>query len=150
MKTQAGFILDLTNTFLSLVACVLYVYETYLELEGEMPTGIIIVEVILAFIFSVDYLLHLFIAESRFQYILSWEAIIDLAAILPVITLISNAPIAFLRVLRVFRVMRILRIYRILAAGEDDEGSGVQRQGNKTYFILFLLILMSYLSYNIF
>ena len=43
VKTNAGFCLDLLQTVLSLVACILYVVETYMEMEGPYPDSIVTV-----------------------------------------------------------------------------------------------------------
>ena len=43
VKTNAGFCLDLLQTVLSLVACILYVVETYMEMEGPYPESIVTV-----------------------------------------------------------------------------------------------------------
>ena len=97
--------------------------------------------------FSLDYLLHLFIAENKMVYVFSWGAAVDLLAIFPVFAVGTETSIGFLvsavlccarrtcatahassqRVFRVFRVLRILRGYRMFAAGDSSE-AGVSRQ----------------------
>ena len=48
VKTSAGFYLDFIQTLLSLVACILYVAETYMEMDGPYPESIITVSLILS------------------------------------------------------------------------------------------------------
>lgn len=78
--------------------------------------------------FALDYLLRLFVAESRLAYVFSAPAVIDLLSILPILSLASSAKIGFLRILRVFRILRILRGYRSVGAEGANSDEGVSRQ----------------------
>ena len=115
---------------LSLFACVLYVWETDWEMRNaHLPFWVIVVEVALSVLFALDYLLHLFLADSRAHFIFSKGSFVDIVTILPVISLLLEAPsFGFLRILRVFRVVRILRIYRLFAAGGQDSMAELNRQ----------------------
>lgn len=98
IKTPAGFLLDMLQTFLSIFACGLYIAETYIEMYSPLPTGIIVVEFILAGCFIIDYLLHFLIADNFIAHFVSKESIVNLLAILPVFTILNDqAKIGFLR-----------------------------------------------------
>ena len=100
---------------LSFVACLVYVAGTYL---GNHPTpdgtlraecmhwiadatalvlaAIVWSEYFFGVAFSLDYLLHLFIAENKMVYVFSWGAAVDLLAIFPVFAVGTETSIGFL------------------------------------------------------
>lgn len=123
--TELGYYWDTVQTILSAVACVVYIGSTYAEAFGELPLGIIIFEWTTFFVFLADYLLHMFLAESRVQYVLSGPAIVDLLAILPIISIATDARIGFLRILRVFRILRILKGYKAFDTPTGPEADQV-------------------------
>ena len=60
----------------------LYCWDTLTVVTLQVYT-----EIVLTAFFALDYLIHLYLAQSRCHYITSSHAMIDLVAILPVITL---------------------------------------------------------------
>ena len=123
--TEIGFYFDTFQTILSLVACIMYIVSTYAEAAGELPLGIIIFEWLTFVAFLTDYLLHLFMHESKIGYIFSSSAMVDLLAIMPIISIATTARIGFLRILRVFRILRILKGYKAFDAGHGPQSEQV-------------------------
>ncbi len=62
-------------------------------------------------IFSIEYVLRLYVSKNRIKYIFSFYGLIDLIAIVPFF-LNSFIDLRFLRVFRVFRVFRALKLIR--------------------------------------
>ncbi len=67
-------------------------------------------EIVFTVIFIIEYLLRWYAAEKRWRYPFTLYALIDLAAILPVILMVT----ADLMMLRTFRGVRLLRLLRLL------------------------------------
>jgi len=132
-KTKCGIYFDLMQTFLSFFSCALFIASTYVmaddEDDEELPQWLYLAEVILVLNFTLDYLLHLYLAkDNRCEYLVSGQSLVDLLAILPVISLIvPAAKIGFLRLLRGIRVLRILRANRLFS-GEVDPSTALRRQ----------------------
>ncbi len=71
------------------------------------------VEIAFTIFFIIEYLVRWYAAEKRWRYPFTFYAIIDLAAILPVILMLS-ADLMMLRTVRGVRLLRILRLLRMI------------------------------------
>lgn len=77
-------------------------------------------------LFSAEYLLRVWIAPDlaiytgkrwpRLRYMISWPALVDLAAILPVVLLYSGSHSFLLRLLRLVRLIRFAKLARLSSA----------------------------------
>eukprot|EP00282_Hemiselmis_andersenii_P005531 CAMPEP_0114125924 /NCGR_PEP_ID=MMETSP0043_2-20121206/9555_1 /TAXON_ID=464988 /ORGANISM="Hemiselmis andersenii, Strain CCMP644" /LENGTH=820 /DNA_ID=CAMNT_0001218873 /DNA_START=274 /DNA_END=2732 /DNA_ORIENTATION=- len=176
--SDGGYILDSTNTVLSMLSCILYVYETYAKpyyqagLDVELlrwRVGIDwmdTVDFIFACYFLFHFIVHLYAAESRPHYIMSWTTFVDLLTVIPPLTCYSvlsqpgyvqrleqqvdeagavraTTRLAFLRFVRVFRILRLFRMDR----GHDHASSDVSRQ---IFKVCFTLISIAFIFAGIF
>jgi len=111
-----GFIMLLI--FLSVAEVIV---ESYTGLEAWIRQALSVFEVVVVIIFTVEYLLRIWIADLRFpelspgqariKFMTSFVGVIDLIAILPFY--LPFLIVIDLRVLRVLRVMRLLRIFKL-------------------------------------
>ncbi len=77
-------------------------------------------EIIVVFLFTVEYIINIYIAEDKLGYIFSIWGIIDLIAILPsYFYLMDLRDIKLARTLRIVRCLRTLRIMRILKLAKN-------------------------------
>ncbi|UZQ55900.1 ion transporter [Trichothermofontia sichuanensis B231] len=97
----------------SLVALssIIFVIQTY-PVPPLVRQGLNWLDMSILAIFTIEYLLRLWCASSRWQYFFSLYGLIDLLAILP--SFLVAIDITFLRFLRIFRWFRILRLVRFL------------------------------------
>ncbi len=126
--------------FLILAAAVTFVLETE-EAFDEYKIYFDIVDWVFLVLFSAEYILRIYVAPVKKEFIFSFFGIIDLLAILPSLVLIPG-----FRVLRVLRFLRIFRIFKatrfILAVDRMIEAlSGVKRE------LLALVILSALFVY---
>ncbi|MDM8544688.1 ion transporter [Desulfococcaceae bacterium HSG9] len=70
-------------------------------------------EIVFTVIFIIEYLLRWYAAEKRWRYPFTFYALIDLAAILPAILMLT-ADLMMLRTLRGVRLLRLLRLLRLI------------------------------------
>lgn len=121
----------------------MYIGSTYAEAAGELPLGILIFEWVTFVAFLGDYLLHLFMAESRVGYLFSSSAVIDALALLPVISIATDAKVGFLRILRVFRILRILKGYKAFSTSAGPQAEQVvTRQISYLAFFMISVIFI--------
>ena len=89
-----------------------------------------IAEWVVVTIFSVEYLIYIYLAKSKRKYIFSMLGIVDLLAILPtylgvLVPVFGEASrLRALRVLRVIRLLRLFRILKLLRYSHDLRGGG--------------------------
>jgi voltage-gated potassium channel len=90
--------------------------ETLPTLKSETRQVLDIVEAACVAIFSVEYLLRLFVADRKLRFIFSFYGLVDVVAILPfyLSSGIDLRSIRALRLLRLFRAFKLLRYSRAI------------------------------------
>jgi hypothetical protein len=126
-------------TFVSATLILLSVAILPLEFLTQIQqyhNSLIVIEIVLTAIFTVDYLLHLYSTPSRMKYVLSFYGIVDLLSILPFFLGLLGT-----QYLRVFRLVRLVRVGEFEAAASEDEkeiiesGIGVGEEEKVEYIV---------------
>ncbi|WP_435333836.1 ion transporter [Haloarchaeobius sp. TZWWS8] len=114
-RTPLGKTIDITLFGLNLVFIGVFVVETY-PVSSSMQSLLWVLEVGIATVFLVEYVLRLYGAPDRVDEFLDGYTIVDLLTILPTLVVVlapvgavAAVNIGFLRVLRVIRVLRFYR-----------------------------------------
>jgi hypothetical protein len=143
-NSRFGFANDAVQTIFSFLACGMYIVATYLEAEGELPWWMFVFEWLAFVVFTVDYIMHLFVAENKCMHFFSRTALVDLASILPIISLYIDTSIGFLRILRLFRIFRVMRSFSapVEGTGGEDGPSSVSRQVGVLFFKLIAIVFI--------
>ena len=108
--TPAGRYFDFFIQALIVISLISFSVETLPHLSNEMQRFLRWVEVITIAIFTIEYLLRLFVAEKKLRFVFSFFGIVDLIAILPFYV----AKGIDLRSLRAFRLLRLFRAFKLL------------------------------------
>jgi hypothetical protein len=138
-----GFYNDALQTLMSFLACIMYIASTYIEEQGNPPWWIFVFEWIAFAVFTVDYLMQLFVSDNKLMHFLSRTALLDLISILPIISLYVDTSIGFLRVLRLFRIFRVLRSFRAVEGDALADGAAsVSRQVGVLVFKLIAIVFI--------
>ncbi|GMT50203.1 MAG: ion transporter [bacterium] len=111
LETPLGKAIDFVIIALILILCVTFVLTT-LSLPKLFSDIIYYVETVIILIFIVEYIVRMWVAESRVRHFFNIFTLIDLISILPFFFTLTN--LQFLRIFRVIRVFRILRFLRYL------------------------------------
>ena len=86
--------------------------ETIPSLRNEYKELWDILEILFVLIFSIEYLLRLYVSPHKIKFFLSFDGLIDLIAILPSILSLGVSDLRFVRAVRLLRVVRILKLAR--------------------------------------
>ncbi len=110
-NTVGGRVFNVLIYSLILVSIVTFSVETLPGLDEGVRKVLSVVEAVTVMIFTLEYLLRLFVANRKFRYVFSFYGIIDLVAILPfyVMSGIDLRSLRAFRLLRLFRVLKLLR-----------------------------------------
>ena len=136
--TAGGKIVDLLLLLLNLIACALFITSS--SYGDQLPPVFELVDMAVVSIFSIEYILRLWVAKNRLKYFFSFYGLIDLFSILP--SLITMSELRFLRGLKVLRIMRFLRFL-------ENESfffgklSNLQLQGARTISTVFTILFVS-------
>ena len=101
---------DLFFQFLIVVAIVSFSIETLPGLSEQQRFWLRWIEVATVALFTVEYLLRIAVADSKWRYMTSFFGIVDLVAILP----FYLAAGVDLRCLRAFRLLRLFEAFKLL------------------------------------
>lgn len=109
--TRAGRMFDAFIYIAILVSLVEFSIETVPGLPPDVRSGLLGIEVATVLIFTVEYLLRIYVSDNRLKFVLSGWGIVDLVAILP-FYLSLGVDLRTLRILRFLRLARALKIGR--------------------------------------
>lgn len=134
--TRKGKYFDYFIQSLILLSLIAFTIET-LPNNSERTVQLLgLFELICIIIFSVEYLLRIFVAKKPLKYIFSFYGIIDLLAILPFY--LKGA--YDLRALRVFRIFRIFRAFKLIRYNRALNRFHIATKIVKEEMILFFII----------
>lgn len=108
--TKKGRIFDYSIQLLILVSLVGYALETLPDNSVNFRRILRIIEYICVILFSVEYILRIYVAKNPLKYIFSFYGLIDILAILPFYIGFATD----LRSLRAFRIFRIFRAFKLV------------------------------------
>lgn len=106
IETPIGRIIGLTITGLILISLSSFIAQTY-PISASVRSRLELLDIFILFIFTVEYLVRLWVAPDKLKFILHPLSIIDLLAIVPGFFRFTN--ISFLRIFRWFRILRLIR-----------------------------------------
>lgn len=106
---------DITVQLLILVSIISISIETLPNLSADWRDALAAVELVTVVLFSVEYLLRLFVAENKLGFIFSFYGLVDLLAIAP-FYVARGIDLRAIRALRLVCGLRVLRIARFSAA----------------------------------
>ena len=112
-ETPAGRAFDIGLIILILFSVVTVMAESVKELQEDYGTFFIYTEYLLTAIFTVEYVLRLWVVRSPMKYATSFFGVVDLLAILPVYIVFFLGGTSFFIVIRALRLMRIFRIFKL-------------------------------------
>ena len=96
------------------VSLLTFPIDTFQGLPSSVRDALYIAEMVIVAVFSVEYLLRLFLAERKRDYALSFLGIVDLLAILPFYLAVFLAGDVDGRILRTIRLIRLIRIFKLV------------------------------------
>mmetsp|Transcript_16259 Transcript_16259/g.26821 ORF Transcript_16259/g.26821 Transcript_16259/m.26821 type:complete len:1041 (-) Transcript_16259:265-3387(-) len=132
--SRVGSVHDFVLMLCGLSSCVLYVYDSYQEgWPGDRE-----LQIVLSTFFLIEYLMRVYVAEIRTEYIFSFMGLADLLSVLPVLSLAFSRKhsASFLRIFVIFRSARFFSSARMLTYGLTD----VKRQLLSTVAAIFVLV----------
>ncbi len=119
-KTLPGKMIDIFIISLNIIIAALFVIETY-SVSEEMHNIFWKIEIVIIFLFLVEYIFRIYGSRDRIKYLFSIFSIIDIVTILPTILLIVFPSISLsLQFVKIVRLIKVFRIFKFLRFLEDD------------------------------
>lgn len=118
--TREGKIFDLSLVCLIFISILLVMFDSVAPIHQRFYIPMRIAEWVITIIFSIEYILRIYVVRKPVKYILSFYGIIDLLAVLPglIVFFFAGAQsLLVIRAVRLLRVFRILKFSRYTSAG---------------------------------
>ena len=126
------------------ISAIAVALDTLPNLPDWAKRTLVIEEVVIVTVFSVEYALRIWSAPRPLRYVFSFWGMVDLIAILPSLLMLG----ADFRALRSFRLLRLVRLFKLVRynhAAERLAGALYAIRAELTIF-LFISIVMIYIS----
>lgn len=152
MKTELRKIITTTSTpmaklwdysiqFLIFLSLFLYALETLPELASYQRFFNIIEGVIVA-LFTIEYVLRIYIATHKRKFIFSFFGLIDLVAILPYYLSMGLADFRILRSFRLLRIFTIMKLTRFSSATKRLKNAFLDIKNELIIFVFLTCIIL--------
>lgn len=139
--TKRGRIFDLAIQTLIVISLVTFSIETLPNLADSTRQLLHQVEIVIVAIFTVEYLLRVFVADSKPRFVFSFLGLIDLLSIVPFYFALG----VDLRSIRAFRLFRLFRAFKLVrynrAIQRFHHALIIAREEIILYLIMTLLML---------
>ncbi len=113
-ETKSGKQFDVFLLWVILISVLAVMLESVPEIGITFVDEFVIIEWILTVIFTLEYLLRLWISPKPIKYIFSFWGIIDLLSILPTYISFFITGYHYLLIIRIFRLLRVFRILKLV------------------------------------
>ena len=119
--TKAGKNFDLILLWAILFSVVIVMLESVPEFNVKYASHFSVIEWVLTIVFSIEYLLRLWISPKPIKYVFSWWGIIDLLSILPTYISFFMVGYHYLLVVRIFRLLRVFRVLKLVRFNSEAQ-----------------------------
>lgn len=143
--TPKGRIFDICLLIAIVLSILVVLIDSVPDYHAKYGVLFRVLEWIFTILFTIEYILRIWVLERKWKYIFSFLGIIDLLAILPTYLAIFYVGYQYLIVLRSLRLLRIFRIFelnRFLQASQFIVKALYNSYRKIMLFMLFLAILV--------
>lgn len=109
--TRLGRLFDQITQGLIIISILMFCLETLPDLDENIRLAFRVFEVVIVAVFTIEYVLRLWVADRKLGYVFSFFGLVDLVAILP-FYLLSGVDLRSLRIFRLLRLVRLLKLFR--------------------------------------
>lgn len=143
-ETLLGRFVSFFIQFLILLSIITFSIETIPTLKPQTRVILRSIEFICVMVFTIEYLLQIYVAENKFKFIFSFFGIIDFLAILPfyVAVGIDLRSLRALRFLRLFRILKLVRYNKAL----NQFSRAIKSSKEQIFLFIFVTLILIYFA----
>jgi len=135
-SNRTGRLFDYFIQILIFISLVSYAIGTLPHLSKSTQNLLSLIETVSVVIFTIEYILRIYVAKKPFKYIFSFYGIIDFIAIAPFYITSTSG----LMSLRAFRIFRIFRAFKLVRYNKALNRFSIAAKLVKEEIILFLMV----------
>jgi voltage-gated potassium channel len=145
VDTPAGRAFDVALLILIIASITILMLESVQEINTKWAWLFKYLDWVITALFTIEYLLRLWVADKRAKYVFSFFGLIDLFSILPLylsLVITGSHTLAVIRVLRLLRVFRVLKLVQFM--GEASKlGRALRTSSRKIVVFMFFVTIVS-------
>lgn len=142
VNTPAGKTFDVGLLIMILLSVFTIMLETVEGIDHIYHKELIVLEWIFTIIFTLEYVLRIFVSKKPLKYIFSFYGIIDLLSILPMFLSIFIKGSHILSSLRILRLLRLFRVFRLMEFMEESSRLKVALLASRAKIMVFLYTVL--------
>lgn len=143
--TPTGKFFDILLLVLIVLSVITVMLESSDEWNAAYGDVFVILEWIFTIIFTIEYVLRMWVTIKPWKYALSFYGIIDLLAILPgylSFFLAGSQTLVIVRIIRLLRVFRIFKLGKFLTEGDQLSKALIASRNKITVFLFAVSLLV--------
>ncbi len=111
--TRTGRLFDVVLLYLIVFSVLTVMVESIPSVGSRYEQAFYVLELIFTAIFTIEYLLRVFISPNPLRYIFSFWGIIDFLAVIPTYLGFIYSGVEYFRIVRTLRLLRVFRILKL-------------------------------------
>ncbi len=144
--TKAGKLFDAVLLVLILLSVLVVMLESVPSYGDKYHSFFVIFEWFFTIIFTIEYILRIYVTIKPIKYITSFYGVVDLLSILPSYLSIFVSGTQYFMIIRALRLLRVFRIFKL--ANHLDQGSLIVEsliasRRKLTVFVFFILLVVT-------
>lgn len=154
-ETSWGKRFDVVLLWAILISLLAIMLESVPDIRAEYGNVLFIFEWVFTGVFTLEYLLRLWVSEKPRHYAFSFFGVIDLLAVIPTYLSLFVGGTHFLLVIRAIRLLRVFRILKLVRyiKGAQLIGAGLNASKEKIFVfltaVITLVVILGTLMYMI-
>jgi len=148
-ETNAGRRFDVILLWIILFSVLVVMLESVPEFDAKFDYEFGIVEWVLTIVFTLEYLLRIWISPKPVKYIFSFWGIIDLLSVLPTYLSFFLVGYHYLLIVRIFRLLRVFRILKLVRFNTEAQLLANSLRSSRykiSIFLVFVLAIVTFLG----
>lgn len=142
-STPEGRLFDVVLLVLILISMALVLLESVNEVRIKHGWELRMAEFIITGLFTLEYLVRLWISERRWRYVLSFYGLVDLLAVIPTWLSLIFPGTQALAVVRALRLTRVFRVLNMLPYVSEARHLLLALYASRRRIIVFMLAVLA-------
>lgn len=140
--TTAGKFFDILVLVAIVISVMVVMLESITELQQKYGTAFYVIEWALTILFTIEYLVRIWVIQKPSKYIFSFFGLIDFFAILPTYLSLFVAGSQHLLIIRSLRLLRIFRIFKLSRYVTESQILVGALYASRTKIIIFIFTVL--------
>ncbi len=143
--TRAGKNFDLVLIYTILISVLAVMLDSVENIHRDYGTLLLYLEWFFTLLFTIEYILRIYISKRPHRYIFSFYGIVDLLSVLPAYLALFVTSAKYLLIVRLLRVLRVFRVLKLIRYVDEANllMRAIRQAGRKILVFFFFVLVLS-------